>query len=152
MVGIHITIFKSMKKTNERLPLSACEGSSNQQLCSLDLPTLRLPLNRWWTAFSKFKLAKDGLRFSSTISYPATLVMFRTSFRKLSLFSKYSKVMISSSNPFIFCNWSWVFRINHQRRKNLISMDPSKLKEILDWPAPTTVKEARSFIGFCNFY
>ena len=33
-----------------------------------------------------------------------------------------------------------------------ISMDPSKLKGILDWPVPTTVKQVRSFIGFCNFY
>ena len=33
-----------------------------------------------------------------------------------------------------------------------IKMDPSKLKGILDWPAPITVKQVRSFIGFCNFY
>jgi Reverse transcriptase (RNA-dependent DNA polymerase) len=31
-------------------------------------------------------------------------------------------------------------------------MDPAKLKGILDWPAPKTVKEVRSFIGFGNFY
>jgi RNase H-like domain found in reverse transcriptase len=31
-------------------------------------------------------------------------------------------------------------------------MDPTKLKGILDWPAPKTVKEVRSFIGFGNFY
>jgi hypothetical protein len=29
-------------------------------------------------------------------------------------------------------------------------MDPAKLKGILDWPAPKTVKEVRSFIGFGN--
>lgn len=33
-----------------------------------------------------------------------------------------------------------------------ISMDPKKVKNILDWPAPTTLTEARSFLGFCNFY
>jgi RNase H-like domain found in reverse transcriptase/Integrase zinc binding domain/Reverse transcriptase (RNA-dependent DNA polymerase) len=33
-----------------------------------------------------------------------------------------------------------------------LAMDPAKLKEILDWPAPKTVKEVRSFIGFGNFY
>ena len=33
-----------------------------------------------------------------------------------------------------------------------IKMDPTKLKGILDWPAPTTVTQVRSFIGFCNFY
>jgi hypothetical protein len=31
-------------------------------------------------------------------------------------------------------------------------MNPAKLKGILDWPAPKTVKEIQSFIGFGNFY
>jgi RNase H-like domain found in reverse transcriptase len=31
-------------------------------------------------------------------------------------------------------------------------MDPAKLKGILDWPAPKTVKGVRSFIGFGNFH
>ena len=33
-----------------------------------------------------------------------------------------------------------------------ISMDPAKLRGILDWPTPTTVKEVRSFLGFGNYY
>jgi Reverse transcriptase (RNA-dependent DNA polymerase) len=33
-----------------------------------------------------------------------------------------------------------------------LAIDPAKLKEILDWPAPETVKEVRSFLGFGNFY
>jgi hypothetical protein len=33
-----------------------------------------------------------------------------------------------------------------------ILMDPAKPKGILEWPAPTTVTQLRSFIGFCNFY
>jgi hypothetical protein len=33
-----------------------------------------------------------------------------------------------------------------------LAMDPAKLKGILDWPAPKTVKEVRSFIRFGNFY
>jgi hypothetical protein len=28
----------------------------------------------------------------------------------------------------------------------------AKLKGILDWPAPKTVKEVQSFLGFGNFY
>jgi RNase H-like domain found in reverse transcriptase len=31
-------------------------------------------------------------------------------------------------------------------------MDPTKLKGRLDWPAPKTVKEVRSFLGFGNFH
>ena len=33
-----------------------------------------------------------------------------------------------------------------------IRMDPTKLSGILEWPAPKTLKQVRSFIGFCNFY
>jgi hypothetical protein len=35
---------------------------------------------------------------------------------------------------------------------NGISMDPEKVKVILDWPVPTSVKELQSFLGFANFY
>ena len=31
-------------------------------------------------------------------------------------------------------------------------MDPIKLKGISDWPTPSTIKETRKFLGFCNFY
>jgi hypothetical protein len=33
-----------------------------------------------------------------------------------------------------------------------ISMDPSKVKSILDWPAPKSVKDIQVFLGFANFY
>jgi hypothetical protein len=33
-----------------------------------------------------------------------------------------------------------------------LAMDPTKLKGVLDWPAPKTVKEVWSFIGFGNSY
>ena len=31
-------------------------------------------------------------------------------------------------------------------------MDPVKTKGIRDWPTPTSIKDIRSFLGFCNFY
>jgi hypothetical protein len=31
-------------------------------------------------------------------------------------------------------------------------MDLAKIKGIANWPTPTTVKQVRSFLGFCNFY
>ena len=37
-------------------------------------------------------------------------------------------------------------------RKDGIKMDQSKVKAILDWPAPTSVKGVRSFLGLANFY
>ena len=33
-----------------------------------------------------------------------------------------------------------------------IRMDPKKVEAIVDWIAPTHLKEAQGFIGFCNFY
>ena len=33
-----------------------------------------------------------------------------------------------------------------------LKASPLKLDAVRDWPEPTTVKQIRSFIGFCNFY
>jgi reverse transcriptase-like protein len=33
-----------------------------------------------------------------------------------------------------------------------VEMDPIKVEGIAKWPIPTTVKDVRSFLGFCNFY
>jgi hypothetical protein len=37
-------------------------------------------------------------------------------------------------------------------KEGKLAIDPAELKGILDWPAPKTVKEVRSFLGFGNFY
>jgi hypothetical protein len=36
--------------------------------------------------------------------------------------------------------------------KGVTRMDPIKILGIKDWPMPKTVKDVRSFLGFCNFY
>ncbi len=36
--------------------------------------------------------------------------------------------------------------------QGLVKMDPVKVEGIAHWPTPTTVKDVRSFLGFCNFY
>jgi hypothetical protein len=33
-----------------------------------------------------------------------------------------------------------------------VKMDPIKVQGIANWQHPTSVKEVRSFLGFCNFY
>ena len=33
-----------------------------------------------------------------------------------------------------------------------ISTDPSKISVVRDWPRPASVKEVRSFVGFCSYY
>ena len=38
------------------------------------------------------------------------------------------------------------------RCPDIVAMDPTKLKTILDWLAPTSVKGVRSFLSFGNFY
>jgi hypothetical protein len=36
--------------------------------------------------------------------------------------------------------------------KGVTRMDPVKISGIKDWPTPKTVKDIRSFLGFCKFY
>ena len=36
--------------------------------------------------------------------------------------------------------------------KGVTCIDPAKVAGVKDWPTPTTVKQVRSFLGFCNFY
>ncbi|XP_020156067.1 uncharacterized mitochondrial protein AtMg00860-like [Aegilops tauschii subsp. strangulata] len=33
-----------------------------------------------------------------------------------------------------------------------IAVDPSKVKDVLDWTAPTTISEIRSFLGLAGYY
>jgi len=33
-----------------------------------------------------------------------------------------------------------------------ISVDPTKVQEVLDWKAPTSVHEVRSFLGLAGYY
>ena len=33
-----------------------------------------------------------------------------------------------------------------------ISIDPSKVQDVLDWEAPTSVHEIRSFLGLAGYY
>ena len=35
---------------------------------------------------------------------------------------------------------------------NGLSMDPSKVSTILEWPEPCKIKDIQSFLGFANFY
>ena len=36
--------------------------------------------------------------------------------------------------------------------KDGIKMDQKKVKAVLDWPAPSSIKGVRSFLGLANFY
>jgi hypothetical protein len=36
--------------------------------------------------------------------------------------------------------------------RDRISIDPTKVQEVLDWKAPTTVTEVRSFLGLAGYY
>ena len=42
--------------------------------------------------------------------------------------------------------------LRYKVKEGQYSPCPIKTAAIKDWPAPTSLKELRSFIGFCNFY
>ncbi|KAJ8763148.1 hypothetical protein K2173_025533 [Erythroxylum novogranatense] len=42
--------------------------------------------------------------------------------------------------------------LGHVVSKGQVRMDPKKVKAIVEWQAPTTVRELRSFLGLANYY
>ena len=42
--------------------------------------------------------------------------------------------------------------LGHVVSEKGVHMDPVKVKAIMDWPAPTSVTEIRSFLGLAGFY
>ena len=42
--------------------------------------------------------------------------------------------------------------VGHQISSDGITTDPNKTRAVSEWKPPTTVKELRSFLGFCSYY
>jgi hypothetical protein len=42
--------------------------------------------------------------------------------------------------------------LGHVLSENGISVDPSKVQEVMDWKSPTSVHEVRSFLGLAGYY
>jgi hypothetical protein len=47
---------------------------------------------------------------------------------------------------------SWIDYLGLILEKGVTHMNPVKISGIKDWPTLKTVKDVRSFLGFCNFY
>jgi hypothetical protein len=45
-----------------------------------------------------------------------------------------------------------VSSLGHIISNGVISVDPTKVKEIMEWRVPTTVTEIRSFLGLAGYY
>jgi hypothetical protein len=66
-----------------------------------------------------------------------------TRLRDKQLYAKFSK-----------CEF-WLKKVpflGHVLSEDGISVDPTKVQEVLDWKAPTTVFEVRSFLGLVDYY
>ena len=52
------------------------------------------------------------------------------------------------------CEWhmSNVNFLGYTKSENGIEMDQERIRTVLEWQEPTTVKEVQSFLGFGNFY
>ena len=42
--------------------------------------------------------------------------------------------------------------LGHVISKEGIATDPQKIKAVIDWPVPTSIREVRSFLGLCSYY
>ena len=42
--------------------------------------------------------------------------------------------------------------LGHILSHNRISVDPSKIKDVVEWVTPTMVKEVRGFLGLVGYY
>jgi hypothetical protein len=42
--------------------------------------------------------------------------------------------------------------LGHVISKGRVAVDPGKVKDVLDWVVPQTVKEVRSFLGLAGYY
>jgi hypothetical protein len=66
-----------------------------------------------------------------------------TRLRDKQLYAKFSK-----------CEF-WLKKVpflGHVLSRDGISIDPTKVQEVLDWKAPTTVSEVQSFLGLAGYY
>ena len=63
--------------------------------------------------------------------------------REHKLYAKYSKC------EFWFTEVSF---LGHILSHNGILVDPSKIKDVVEWVTPTTVKEVRDFLGLVGYY
>jgi hypothetical protein len=66
-----------------------------------------------------------------------------TRLREHRLYAKFSKCELwLKTVPFL----------GHVLSESGISVDPSKVQEVMDWKSPTTVHEVRSFLGLAGYY
>jgi hypothetical protein len=66
----------------------------------------------------------------------------------------YKSYRIINSTPSIACEF-WIDEVpfhGHMISNGGISVDPAKVKEIVEWRIPSTVTEVRSFLGLAGYY
>jgi hypothetical protein len=56
--------------------------------------------------------------------------------------------MLNSPNV----NFGWIVFLGHTISKDGISVDPSKVQEVMDWKPPKSVHQIRSFLGLAGYY
>jgi hypothetical protein len=52
----------------------------------------------------------------------------------------------------LYAKFSTVKFLGHTISSNGISVDPSKVQEVLDWKPPNSVHQIRSFLGLADYY
>jgi len=79
----------------------------------------------------------------SPVDHEIHLRMVLQRLREKQLYAKFSKCEFWQTQ---------VIFLGHVVSGEGISVDPEKIKAVLDWPRPTTVTEIRSFLGLAGYY
>ena len=119
------------------LPFGLCNGpSSFQRLMAVTLSGLQ-----WQTCLVYID---DVIVFSNT--FDEHLLRLEEVFCRLSQ----SNLRLKPSKCFLFKQE--VEFLGHIVTPHGVGTDPTKVAKVVDWPAPTSTQEVRSFLGFCGYY
>jgi len=78
------------------------------------------------------------------------LLSFSLPLRQKSLIIRLHGLKIEPTKCQFFCDK--VAYLGHVVSADGVSTDPEKTKAVSEWPAPSTVRDLRSFLGFASYY
>jgi len=94
---------------------------------------------------------------ASVLVYIDDIVVFASSFDQLynrleDVFARLRKANLKLKPSTVRLFQREISFLGHRVSEEGIAMEPLKIAEITDWPAPRSVKQVRQFLGLCSYY